>query len=289
MSDFSSTLRALVTAVVVLTGGIILGGGAAAADPNQDDQFLALLDKKEIPALDGVPDLIALAHRICSKLDGGMPVDAVVGDMRKNAFTDPGGQQYAPRRIATTINRFIAAAVEAYCPGDQSKIASIMADRAPGSNAPMDSVAAYTPAAWQEPSGSPVVRLRFAPLIGAVPSGEMTPDPPQIPAPPPPAQILTPPKAIAAPPAPKQSLPAPQQSPPPAPQAGPPAPEAGPPAVAPEPGPAAVAPEPGPPAVAPEPRPPAVAPEPRPPAIAPEPSTTPPPPPGPPGRVRIAP
>jgi hypothetical protein len=283
VSDFSSTLRAVVAAVVVLTGGSILGGGAATADPNQDDQFLALLDKQEIPALDGVPSLIALAHRVCGKLDGGMPVNAVVDDMKKNAFTDPNGQQFAARRIATTINRFIIASVEAYCPNDQSKIASVMADRAPGSNAPMDSVAAYTPAAGQEPTGSPVVRVRFASLIAAVPSGEMTPDPPQIPAPPPTAQILTPPKAIAAPPAPKQSLPAPQQPAPPPPQA--------PPVVAPEPGPVAVPPEPSPPVVAPEPAPPAVAPEPGGPGSGrpAEPSPTPPPPPGPPGRVRLAP
>ncbi len=272
MSDVSSTLRALVAAVVVVTGGAILGGGVAAADPNQDDQFLALLDKKEIPALDGVPNLIALAHRICSKLDGGMSLDAVVDDMRKNAFTDPIGQQFAARRIQTTINRFISAAVEAYCPNDQSKIGALLANPAPGSNASMDGVAVYTPAAWSEPIGSPGVRVRFASLIAAVPSGEMTPDPPQIPAPPPTAQILTPPKAIAAPPAPKQSLPAPQQSP-----------QVAPPAVGPEPGPAAVAPEPGPAAVAPEPGPPAGPPPPA------EPSPTPPPPPGPPGRVRLAP
>ena len=33
----------LVTAIVVLIGAAILRGGAASADPNQDDQFLALL------------------------------------------------------------------------------------------------------------------------------------------------------------------------------------------------------------------------------------------------------
>ena len=37
----------LVTAIVVLTtGATILRGGAALDDPNQDDQFLALLSQK---------------------------------------------------------------------------------------------------------------------------------------------------------------------------------------------------------------------------------------------------
>jgi outer membrane biosynthesis protein TonB len=112
------------------------------------------------------------------------------------------------------------------------------------------------PVAWQEPTGSGVVRLPhlmgcgifaarrygddgsdcdahgtvLASLIGAVPSGEVAPDPPQIPAPPPPtAQMRTPPRPIAAPPPPKQSPPPPKQSPPPAKQAEPPA-------VAPQPG-----------------------------------------------------
>ena len=48
-----------VTAVIVaLTGTAILRGGAASADPNQDDQFLALLGREGVPAISGVPDLI---------------------------------------------------------------------------------------------------------------------------------------------------------------------------------------------------------------------------------------
>ena len=52
----------LVTAIVVLTGGAILRGGAAAADPNQDDQFLALLSQEGIPAVSGVPALVKTGH-----------------------------------------------------------------------------------------------------------------------------------------------------------------------------------------------------------------------------------
>jgi len=234
---------ALVTSIVVLTGGAILRGGAAAADPDQDEQFLALLDQEEIPALQNVPSLIATAHKVCRELDGGMTVNAVVDDMKNNSLADPGGDQFPARRIASTIARFITAAVEAYCPNDQSKIASITANPAPGSNEPTHHVAAYTHNAWQEPTGSGVVRLPhlmgggvfvagrygdyrsdrdangvvLASLIGAVPSDEITPNPPQIPAPPPPtAQIRTPPKPIAAPPPPKQSPPPPQQAEPPA-------------------------------------------------------------------------
>jgi hypothetical protein len=256
---------ALVTAIVVLTGGAILCGGAAAADPNQDEQFLALLNQEEIPALQNVPSLIATAHNVCRKLDGGMPVDALVDDMRNNSFTDPNGAQFPARRITSTITRFITAAVEAYCPADQSKIASIMANPAPGSNEPMHRVAACTHNAVD--SGCGVVRLPhlrdggvfvasrygddrsdcdahgtvLVSLIGAVPSGEITPpDPPQIPAPPPPtAQILpkqAPPPPKQAPPAPKQVPPPPKQSPPPPQQSPPPPQQAEPPAVAPQPG-----------------------------------------------------
>ena len=175
-TGITSHAGALITAIVVLTGAAILRGGAATADPNEDEQFLQLLDQEDIPALANVPSLIATAHRICRKLDGGMTVDAFVDDMRNNSFTDPGDAQFPARRITATITRFITAAVDAYCPGDQSKIASIMANPAPGSNEPMRRVAAYThnavnsgsdlrepppeldminmPAAWLEPAGA---------------------------------------------------------------------------------------------------------------------------------------
>lgn len=264
-TGITSHAGALVTAIVVLTGGAVLRGGTAAADPNQDEQFLALLDQEEIPALQNVPSLIATAHKICRELDGGMTVDAVVDDMKNNSFADPGEGQFPARRITSTITRFITAAVEAYCPSDQSKIVSIMAKPAPGSNEAMHHVAAYThnaidagsnlrepppgldminmPAAWQEPTGGGAVRLPhlmgggdfmagryrdyrsdrdangvvLASLIGPVASDEITPNPPQIPAPPPPtAQTRTPPRPIAAPPPPQRAEPpavAPQPGP----------------------------------------------------------------------------
>jgi uncharacterized membrane protein YgcG len=181
-TGITSHTCSLVTAIVVLTGAAILGGGAAAADPNQDDQFLRLLNKEDIPALEGVPSLIATAQKICRNLDGGMPVDGLVDAMMNNAYdTDPSARQYPPARLTSTFTRFITAAVEAYCPYDQGKIASIMANPAPGSNELTHRVAAYTPnavnsesdlreppaardminlpAAWQEPTGTGAVRL----------------------------------------------------------------------------------------------------------------------------------
>ena len=265
---------AQVTAIVVLTGAAILRGGAAAADSNQDDQFLALLDEEGIPALEGVPSLIATAHDVCRKLDAGMPADGLVDAMVNNAYSiDPTERLYPRGRLVRTEARFIAAAVEAYCPYDQSKIASTMASPAPASNESTHRVGAYMhntansgsdlrepppaldminmPAAWQQPTGIGAARLphlmaggvfasgryggnrsdcdahgpALASLIGAVPSGEVTqPNPPQIPAPPPPAaQIRTPQRPMAPPPPPKQPPSPPKQPPPPPLQVEPPA------------------------------------------------------------------
>ena len=132
---------ALVTAIIVLTGAAILRGGPAAADSNQDDQFLALLDQKGIPALEGVPTLIYTAHKVCRQLDAGMPADGMVDALVNDAYgTDPPERQYAPGRLARTEARFITAAVEAYCPYDQSKIASIRANFGAGWSDPTQRV-----------------------------------------------------------------------------------------------------------------------------------------------------
>jgi hypothetical protein len=99
-----------------------------------------------------------------------------------NAYRiDPSERLYAPGRLARTEARFIIAAVEAYCPYDQGKIASVMANPAPGSHEPTHRVAANThnavnsggdlreppsaldmidlPAPWQEPWGTGAVQL----------------------------------------------------------------------------------------------------------------------------------
>ena len=104
----------LVTAIVVLTGTAILRSGAASADPNQDDQFLALLSQEGIPAMLGVPDLIKTAHKVCGELDGGVPVDTVVDELVNNAnMITPGAD---PGRLRRTETRFVIASAGAYCP-----------------------------------------------------------------------------------------------------------------------------------------------------------------------------
>jgi hypothetical protein len=192
---------ALVTALVVLTGVVMLPHDTAAADPNPDDQFVALLDQKQIPALENVPSLIATAHRICRQLDGGMPVDGVVDDMKQRAFNaNSGGGPYPPDRVMRTVARFISASVEAYCPNNQAKIAAIsaMANPVPGS---------------QNPTQLGAARTRYATLAWQFPSGETgQPDPPQVPPAPPTVQIMTPPQPVVKPPS-KQPPPGPQQEP----------------------------------------------------------------------------
>jgi Protein of unknown function (DUF732) len=274
-TSITSHAGALVTAIVVLTGGAVLGGGPAAADP-QDDQFLALLDQQEIPALDNAESLIAVAHRVCGKLDGGMPVDALVDAMRNNAYDQDPRARLFPHRITRTMTRFITAAVEAYCPYDQSKIASIEANPAPLPNERMYGVAAYTHtavnsksvlrerlpalgtinmlAAWQEPMGTRGVVMDDGVVVagrygdgrldcharGTVLASLIGPVPSGETSAPDPSQIPEPPPPTAqnlTPPRPIAAPPpAAKQAPPPPKQPPPPPEQAEPPAVAPPPG-----------------------------------------------------
>ena len=107
----------LVTAIGVLAGAAILCGGAAAADPNQDDQFLALLSSQGIPAVSGTSDLIKTAHEVCGQLDSGVPMGTVVSEWENFANTVTPG--YDPGRVHRTAIRFISAATGAYCPNHQ--------------------------------------------------------------------------------------------------------------------------------------------------------------------------
>lgn len=222
---------AVAVSIATLTGGAILGGGAAVAGPNQDEQFLTLLDQQEIPAVENRQSLIATAHKVCGRLDGGVPVDAVVDEMRNNAYSnDQRVRQYPPDRVTRTVTRFITAAVQAYCPGDRGKLASIMADPRPGSNEPTHHVATQVPhaiktsdlrrpaldsaavaAGGREPADG-VAMLTVS--GGAVPSGEISPtNPPPIP-PPPTAHVVAP-RLRAAAPHPSKQSPPPLKEPPP--------------------------------------------------------------------------
>ena len=137
--------RAMVTAIAVLGAAAILPGGTATADPSQDDTFFALLGQKDIPPVENATSLIDTAHKVCSKLDGGMSVEDLVDLIRNNGFNaDPRARLDPPDRVTRTINRFITAAVQAYCPYDKGKIASIASYPGTRSSAPTFRVTAYT-------------------------------------------------------------------------------------------------------------------------------------------------
>jgi hypothetical protein len=172
------SVGSLLTATSVLTGAAILRSGPASADPNQDDRFLALLSQNDVPALSGVPSLIATAHQICRNLDAGMSADALVDALVDNANNVTPGADRA--RLARTEARFLNAAVEAYCPNHQGRAAVTM------------------PAGWSEPRH----RVVLASLIK-----ETNPADPLPPAPGADAQNLTPPQAVAPPPPRKQAPP----------------------------------------------------------------------------------
>ena len=212
-TGITSHVGGLVAAIAVLTGTAILRGGGAAADSDQDEQFLALLDKEHIPAQANVPTLITTAHAVCRRLDGGEPVGDIVDEMRNYAFSvNPMERLFDQNRVTRTMNRFITAAVEAYCPFDQSKIASVMTNPAPGVNEPTDRLGAYTHNAVNPESDlrqlPPALDMDrnahgtvLASMVGAVPSGEITPpNPPEIP--PPPVPPPTPPLPVLPPPLP---------------------------------------------------------------------------------------
>ena len=106
---------ALVSASVVLTTAVICGG-AAGADPAQDQQFLALLEQEQIPAIDNVPGIVYRAHQICSELDGGVSVATVVNEQMNAMFEENPAYHQISNRVKRTAIRFIAVSAEVYCP-----------------------------------------------------------------------------------------------------------------------------------------------------------------------------
>jgi uncharacterized protein DUF732 len=117
-----SRLTPLVSASVVLTAAIICAGVAAADPSQQQDQFVALLQQEQIPALDNVPGLVARAHQICGELDGGTPVDAVVNEEMDRLFESNPAIHLIPDRVRRTAVRFITASVDIYCPSHQREL-----------------------------------------------------------------------------------------------------------------------------------------------------------------------
>src|SRR5574337_1119148 len=267
MFSIPNRIGQLVTAIA-LAGATVLYGGTAAADPSQDDQFLELLDKEEIPAVENAAIFIAVGHKVCPALDGGMSAEGLIDKLIHNMYRDqPIARSYPRARVVKTMTRFVIAAVEVYCPYDQSKIASVLADGVPGANEPAHWVATYPrnpanpsdlrgfspvsgtinfSAAWRELTGADAARLSHSMngdvfLTEPFPSGDVTPsNPPHVPAPPPPIAIRPPAKKSSPPPRhhvvpPPQQVPPPEQVEPPPPQVPPPE-QVEPPAVGPEPG-----------------------------------------------------
>ena len=94
-----------------------IGGAAAAgADPGQDQRFLALLDEKQIPAIDNIDGLIARAHEVCGEFDDGTAFRAVLDEEMNVMYGGDPDLHGKPDRVNTTAVRFITASVEAYCP-----------------------------------------------------------------------------------------------------------------------------------------------------------------------------
>ena len=230
---FSGIIRQLpaaLTAVALLISAAVLPGHTAAADPDQDQKFFDLLGQKQIPPVDNANSLIATAHKACSKLDGGMSVGDLVDLIRNNGYNENPLTRLNPAdQITRTINQFIIASVEAYCPYDRGKIASIAAYRATPSGEPTYRVTAYGHDAAASRG------LILASLVGTFPDGDIAPTKPvPIPAQPPPVPQEVQPEPQQPPPPPKRVQPVPQQAPsrqaaPPPPEAPPPPPEAPPP------------------------------------------------------------
>ena len=237
---FSGIIRQLpaaVAAVVFLISAAVLPGHIAAADPDQDQKFFDLLGQKEIPPVDNANSLIETAHKACSKLDGGMSVGDLADLIRNNGYNENPLTRLNPAdRITRTINQFIVASVEAYCPYDRGKIASIAAYRATPSGEPTYRVTEYAHDAAASRG------LILASLVGTVPAGDIAPTKPlPVPAQPPPMPQEVQPEPQQPPPPPQRVQPVPQHAP--SRQAEPPPPEAPPqaeppqaPAPAPDPG-----------------------------------------------------
>jgi Protein of unknown function (DUF732) len=122
-TGIASLANAVVGASVVLTTAILCAG-AAGADPNQQDQFLALLDQEQIPPIDDgeVAGVVARAHYICGQLNGGTPVDTLINDEMNRGYADNPRLHLVPDRVRRTAVRFVTASVDVYCPSHRGEL-----------------------------------------------------------------------------------------------------------------------------------------------------------------------
>jgi hypothetical protein len=120
-THITSLADALVSASVMLAAAISCAG-AAGADPNQEDQFVALLAQLQIPATDNVPGLVYRAHELCGKLDRGASFQALVDEVTNTSYQDNPSLHLVPDRVTRTAVRFITASVDVYCPSHQGQL-----------------------------------------------------------------------------------------------------------------------------------------------------------------------
>jgi hypothetical protein len=118
-----SLADALISAVVALSAASVCAG-AAGADPNQQDQFLALLEQEQIPPIDDgeVPGVVARAHQLCGELNGGAPIDALVGEEMDRAYGDNPRLRLYADRVRRTAIRLVTASVDVYCPNHKGEL-----------------------------------------------------------------------------------------------------------------------------------------------------------------------
>lgn len=121
-TGITSLAVALASASLLLTAAIICAGAAGADPSQQQDQFVALLQQEQIPAVDNVPGLVARAHEICGELDGGASVGTVVDEEMNSAYGDNPVLHLYPARVRRTATRFITASVDVYCPSHQGQL-----------------------------------------------------------------------------------------------------------------------------------------------------------------------
>jgi hypothetical protein len=117
-----ASLPAARVSASVMTAAIICAGAAGADPSQQQDQFLALLQQEQIPAIDNIPGLVYRAHEICGELDGGASVENVVSDEMNSAYGDSPGLHLYPSRVRRTAVRFVTASVDVYCPSHQGQL-----------------------------------------------------------------------------------------------------------------------------------------------------------------------
>ncbi len=220
---FSGIIRSLPAAMIaagLVATATIAPCPPATADPGQDQKFFDLLGQKEIPPVDHPNSLIITAKKVCAKLDSGMPAGDLVELMRQNGFRENPLSRLQPQdRITRTLTQFITASVEAYCPRDRGRIASIAAYRS-GTSARIQLVSLVIPghAGDIAPTNPLPVPAQPPPPVPQ----EVQPAPQQ--PPPPPRQVRQAPQKAALPP---QEPPPPAEAPhEPPPEAGPPAPAA---------------------------------------------------------------